>query len=433
MSSPDTNLIDRPASSTASSGRCSPEGCAVCSIRVGASTGCAVVPDFLNAPLSAPSRLQSVLRQEAFSDADIIYLLGLTDPADCEALRRAAFDLTTRLVGDKVHYRGIVEFSNVCRLNCRYCGIRKSNKSLPRYMLSKRQIVESALWAAENNYGSVCLQSGERRDEKFIRFVEHCIREIRQKSASEKLPHGLGITLSLGEQDLSTYERWREAAGEHGGVRYLMRMETSNPELFSRLHPPRDRKRMEKSYRSRLRALSDIRAAGMQVGTGGMIGLPGQTLSDLCADIRFYAEYDVDMLGMGPYITSLGADMLDEGMMEKRPLMQLSLNMLAATRLVLRDVNLAASTALQTLFEDGRERGLSYGCNIIMPNISPREVRKNYQLYDNKPCIEEERADCRGCLEARIGSVGRRVGWNEWGCSPHYEKRTTPAQESSQT
>lgn len=372
-----------------------------------------------------------MLRQETFSDADIIYLLRLTDPADCEALRRASYDLTTRFLGDTVQYRGIVEFSNVCRLNCRYCGIRKSNKSVPRYVLSKQQVVESALWAAENNYGSICLQSGERRDKKFIRFVKDCIREIRRKSVSEKLPHGLGVTLSLGEQDVSTYRRWRDAAGAHGGVRYLMRMETSNPELFARLHPARDRKRMEKSYLSRLRALDDIRAAGLQVGTGGMIGLPGQTLADLCADIRFYARHDVDMLGMGPYITSLGADMVDEGMMEKRRLMQLSLNMLAVTRLALRDVNIAASTALQTLFEDGRERGLSYGCNIIMPNISPREVRKNYQLYDNKPCIEEERTDCRSCLEARIASVGRRVGWNEWGCSPHFEKRTTGGQAAS--
>jgi biotin synthase len=420
--SSDTMVIDSEAPAP-SSGACGP-ACATCSARGGASDFCASIPDFIGAPARASPSLERVLRQETFSDADIVRLLGLTDPADCEALRRASFDLTSRLIGDKVHYRGIVEFSNVCRLNCRYCGIRKANTSVPRYALTKAQIIESALWAAENNYGSVCLQSGERRDEKFIRFVKDCIREIRQRSVSDKLPHGLSITLSLGEQEASTYRRWREAAGVHGGVRYLMRMETSNPELFAKLHPARDRKRMEKCYESRLRALGAIRAAGMQVGTGGMIGLPGQTLADLCADIRFYALHDVDMLGMGPYITSLGADMVDEGMMDKAPLMQLSLNMLAVTRLVLRDVNLAASTALQTLFEDGRERGVAYGCNIVMPNISPREVRRNYQLYDNKPCIEEERTDCRGCLEGRIASVGRRVGWNEWGCSPHYGKRT---------
>jgi biotin synthase len=412
---------DAPASS---SGACSPAaGCSSCSPGSGGkAASCGAIPDFIAMP-PPRSRLQDILRQESFSDADIIYLLGLTRPEDCEAVRRAAYDLTTRLIGDKVHYRGIVEFSNICTLNCRYCGIRKSNKAVPRYMLSKEQIIESALWAADNNYGSVCLQAGERRDEKLICFVEDCIREIRRQSVSEKLPHGLSITLSLGEQEPSTYRRWREAAGEHGGVRYLLRMESSNPELFAKLHPSRDKKAAEKNYESRRSALADIRAAGLQVGTGGMIGLPGQTLADLCADIRFYAQYDVDMLGMGPYIVSLGADMVEEGMMEAQPLLQLSMNMLAVTRLVLRDVNIAAATALQTLREEGRELGIAYGCNIIMPNISPREIRKHYQLYDHKPCIEEERTDCRGCLETRIVSVGRRVGWNEWGCSRHYGNR----------
>lgn len=376
-------------------------------------------------------RLTAVLSQDNFTDDDIIYLLGLTDPDDCEVLRRAAYDLTTRLIGDKVHYRGIVEFSNICPLNCRYCGIRSKNKSVKRYMLSKEEVVEGALWAAENNYGSVCLQSGERRDKKFIRFVEECIREIRQRSVSEKLPQGLSMTLSLGEQDLSTYERWREAAGEHDGMRYLLRMETSNPILFHRLHPARSENHKEKSFESRMRALEDIRAAGLQVGTGGMIGLPGQTLADLCADIRFYGRYDIDMLGMGPYIVSRGSDMVEDGMMEENRLFQLSMNMLAVTRLVLRDVNISASTALQTLREEGRELGIAHGCNITMPNISPRSVRKYYQLYDNKPCIEEERTDCRGCLETRVRAVGRQVGWNEWGCSQHYGRRIAGGRAAS--
>jgi biotin synthase len=411
------------ASPATSPGGCSPAGCTTCAPEAGVKSAmCGVIPDFL--AKTPPSRLRDILKQEAFSDEDIVYLLGLTRPEDCEALRRAAYDLTTRLIGDKVHYRGIVEFSNICALNCRYCGIRKSNKAVPRYMLSKEQIVESALWAAENNYGSICLQAGERRDETFIRFVEDCIREIREKSVSEKLPRGLSMTLSLGEQEAGTYRRWRDAAGDHGGLRYLLRMESTNPELFASLHPSRDGRAAEKNYESRVRALHDIREAGLQVGTGGMIGLPGQTLADLCADIRFYDRYDVDMLGMGPYIVSMGADMIDEGMLDAEPLLQLSMNMLAVTRLVLRDVNIAAATALQTLREEGRELGITYGCNIVMPNISPRDVRKHYQLYDNKPCIEEERTDCRGCLETRIRSVGRRVGWNEWGCSRHYAERS---------
>ena len=154
-----------------------------------------------------------------------------------------------------------------------------------------------------------------------------------------------------------------------------------------------------------------------------MIGLPGQTLADLCADIRFYQRLDVDMLGMGPYILSRGGDMQGDGMMEPAPLLQLALNMLAVCRLVLRDVNIAAATALQALAEDGRELGIAYGCNILMPNITPRAVRKRYQLYDNKPCIDDEPTDCRACLEGRIRKMGRRVGWDEWGCSRHFRRR----------
>lgn len=365
--------------------------------------------------------LDEVLRQESLEDADIVRLLGLTEPSDCERLRRAAYDLTTTIVGDRVHYRGIIEFSNRCTLNCRYCGIRRDNHRLERYDLSREQIVASALWAAENRYGSVCLQSGERRDEPFIAFVEACIRAIRSRTVSDTLPEGASITLSLGEQSLETYQRWREAGGQADSMRYLLRMETSNPALFAHLHPGGFAH--EKAYATRIQALKDLRAAGFQVGTGGMIGLPGQTFADLCADLRFYQRLDVDMLGMGPYILSRGADMLDEGMWEPAPLLQLTLNMIAVCRLVLRDVNIAAATALQALAEDGREQGIAHGGNIIMPNITPGPVRKRYQLYDNKPCIDEEPTDCRACLERRIHRMGRRVGWDEWGCSRHFRRR----------
>jgi biotin synthase len=369
--------------------------------------------------------LDEVLRQavdgESFDDADILLLLGLTEPADCERLRRAAYDLTTAVIGDRVHYRGIIEFSNRCTLNCRYCGIRRDNRTLERYDLSREQILASALWAAENHYGSVCLQAGERRDAPFVDRVTDCIRLIRARTVSEHQPEGLSITLSLGEQSPETYRRWREAGGEADGMRYLLRMETSNPALFARLHPGGFAH--EKAYASRIRALEDLRGAGFQVGTGGMIGLPGQTLADLCADLRLYQRLDADMLGMGPYILSRGADMQADGMEAPGPLLQRALNMLAVCRLVLRDVNIAAATALQALAEDGREQGIAYGANIIMPNITPRSVRKGYQLYDNKPCIDEEPTDCRGCLEGRVHSMGRRVGWNEWGCSRHFRRR----------
>jgi biotin synthase len=354
----------------------------------------------------------------ALDRAEMVRLLGLTDPAEIEALRRAAFDLTTATLGDRVHYRGIVEFSNVCALDCHYCGIRKSNRQIERYSLDVGQVVDAALWCAAAGYGSCVLQSGERRDARFIAQVEECVAEIRRRSVSAALPEGLGITLSVGEQSIDTYRRWRRA----GAHRYLLRIETTNPALFARLHPP------EQRLASRLAALHDLRDSGYQVGTGVMIGLPGQTLDDLAADISFFAADEIDMIGMGPYLVSAGGAMAAEGMMETAPLLSLACKMIAVTRLALGDVNIAATTALQALVPDGRERGIAFGANVTMPNLTPAEVRRNYQLYDGKPCIDEGRQECRACLEGRVLSAGRRVGWNEWGDSPRYRRRTGEAE-----
>lgn len=360
--------------------------------------------------MSKPSpALAALLAQREFSDADIVTLLGLSSAADIECLRRAAFDLTTREVGETVHYRGLVEISNVCVLDCHYCGIRKGNRAVERYTLSREQVIDAALWAARAGYGSCVLQAGERRDEGFVRLIEDCVAEIRARSVSDSLPQGLGITLSLGEQSAATYRRWR-AAGAH---RYLLRIETSNPQLFARIHPPAQR------IETRWQALADLRDAGFQVGTGVMIGLPGQTLADLAADIRSFAERDIDMIGMGPYLPAPGNTMPAGGTLAGDELLQLALKMIAVTRLVLRDVNIAATTALQALVADGRERGITFGANVVMPSLTPREVRKNYQLYEGKPCLDEARDDCRSCLAGRIGGTGRQVGWNDWGDSPH--------------
>ncbi len=358
--------------------------------------------------------LVALLEQTNFSDADLVTLLSLTDSDDITTLRQAAYNLTTAEIGDTVHYRGLVEVSNICSLDCHYCGIRKGNHEVERYCLTKDEVVDAALWSGRAGYGSCVLQAGERRDPKFIAFIQECVSEIKARSVSETLPQGLGITLSLGEQTPETYRRWKEA----GAHRYLLRIESSSPDLFTRIHPGSQR------FETRAQALDDLKEAGYQVGTGVMIGLPGQTLADLVADIRFFAGRDIDMIGMGPYITASGNAMADDAMMETASLLRLSLNMIAVTRLALRDVNIAATTALQALVHDGRERGIAYGANITMPNLTPREVRKNYQLYEGKPCIDEARAECRGCLERRVTASGRRVGWNSWGDPRHYERRT---------
>lgn len=374
-------------------------------------------------PMTKP--LNDLLAQTDFSDADIVRLLGLTAPEDCLALKRAAFQKTTQLMGDRVFYRGLIELSNICTANCRYCGIRKDNHAVTRYEMTEDEIVEQAVWAAQHGYGSVCLQAGERRDKKFIDFVTTCLKRIHAETVSKDLPDGVGITLSLGDQEKETYEAWAEASGNRRNLRYLSRFESSNEKLFALLHTAAGKN--QKNLAHRFQCFEWLKDCGYQLGTGVMIGIPGQTLEDLCRDIRLFQKLDVDMIGMGPYLMSQGGDLKELGQMEPRRLMQLSLNMIAVVRLVLGDVNIAAATALQAIRDDGREIGIEYGANVVMPNLSPQRFRAGYQLYDNKPCLNDEPTQCADCLEKRIASRGRRVGWNMMGSSRHYRTRTGQA------
>lgn len=353
---------------------------------------------------------------QPLSREDLIALLSLTAPQDVARLRRAAFDLATRTVGDGVYYRGIVEFSNECARNCHYCGIRAGNREVERYCLSHEEVVDCALWAAAMGYGSCVLQSGEKWDDAFVGFVEDCVREIKERSRGPELPDGLGITLSVGEHTPEVYRRFR-AAGAH---RYLLRIETSNPELFARLHPAAQR------FEDRVACLASLREAGFQVGTGVMIGIPGQTVGDLADDILFFRGQDVDMIGMGPYIVHDQSPMRGLGMMPHDELLSLALNMIAVTRLALPDVNIAATTALQALAPDGREQGIACGANVIMPNLTPQDARRNYQLYEGKPCLDEGREACRVCLQHRVETAGRTVVRNAWGDSRHFAQRRPP-------
>ncbi|MGB7568689.1 MAG: [FeFe] hydrogenase H-cluster radical SAM maturase HydE [Chitinivibrionales bacterium] len=347
--------------------------------------------------------------------SDLIKILSAREPSALEEIRRLAEQTLLDLCGKKVYYRGLIEFSNVCDNDCFYCGIRKNNGLVKRYMLSKEKIVETALWCAGQGYGSVVVQSGERKDEQFVAFVEDIVRTIKEKSRSEKMPKGLGITLSLGEQSEETYKRFF-AAGAH---RYLLRIETSNPKLYAAIHPA------GQDFHTRVKALSNLKKAGFQVGTGVMIGLPGQTEEDLADDLLFFQEMDVDMIGMGPYIvhgdTPMAAwpNISDRTPKER---FDLALRMIAATRLLLLDVNIAAATALQALDPTGREEGLRWGANIIMPQVTPLEVRRDYLLYDNKPCLDESAEQCRSCLAARIESIGREVEYDSWGDSRHFKR-----------
>ena len=223
-------------------------------------------------------------RPRALARPELAALLAMEDEAGIKSLFDAAYALKVKYCGKRVAMRGIVEAGNVCAKDCYYCGIRRSNENLQRYQLSADEIVRLAELDAKQDYASLVIQSGEIESEAHTRFIEDVLRRIA--------PLDLGVTLSLGEQTEETYRRWKEA----GAARYLLRIETSNPELYATLHPAGH------SWERRVECLRALRRCGYQVGTGVMCGLPGQTYDDLARDIEFFAEMDVDMIGMGPYI-----------------------------------------------------------------------------------------------------------------------------------
>lgn len=361
--------------------------------------------------------IQQILKKKELNREDIIMLLSAKDKESMLLLQKKAYNIMKENCGEKVYYRGLLEFSNICINNCYYCGIRKSNKNLSRFILTKEEIIDTAGWCAESGYGSVVLQSGERRDDEFINFVEEVVREIKEKTKSSILPKGLGITLCVGEQTYETYKRFFKA----GAHRYLLRIETTSHELFKELHPK------EQTLEKRKECLKMLKEIGYQVGTGVMIELPGQKIEELADDILFFKEYDVDMIGMGPYIvhSNTPLNVYDkENKQKKKEIFNLALRMIAVTRIVLKDVNIASTTALQALEPYGREKGLEYGANVIMPLVTPSSVRKHYQLYDGKPCINEQASECKNCLTSRINAINRQVGFNEWGDSVHFLKKS---------
>lgn len=347
------------------------------------------------------------VRPRNLSVDDLTRLVALEDPAERRAVYAAAYEQKCRVAGKRVSMRGIVEIGNVCAKDCLYCGIRRSNATLDRYRLSVADILRMAEVDAQAGYASIVLQGGEIESEANTAFIEDCLRGMAHLD--------LGVTLSLGEQTEDVYRRWRAA----GAARYLLRIETSSPELYARLHPA------DHSWTRRVQCLAALRRCGYQVGTGVMCALPGQTMEDLARDIVFFGDMDVDMIGMGPYIPHPETPLAvvpqpwdDAGRL------RLGLNMIAATRLYLHDVNIAATTALQALAPDGREQGILAGANVMMPNVTDTAYRRRYQLYAGKPCLDENARQCRGCLERRLAAIGERVNYGARGDSAHFAART---------
>ena len=305
-----------------------------------------------------------------------------------------------------------VEFSNICSKDCFYCGIRKSNANVVRYDATDDEVLSACKFAWENRFGSVVLQSGELSSPAFVNRIDHLLKEIKHLSNGE-----LGITLSCGEQSRETYKRWFES----GAHRYLLRIESSTRDLYNKIHPDNELH----SFNKRIESLQYLKECGYQVGTGVMIGLPFQTIGNLADDLLFLKEIDVDMVGMGPYIEHEDTPLYEfRNLLEtKQERFDLALKMIAILRLLMPDINIAAATALQAIDPVGREKALKVGANVIMPNLTPCTYRKEYQLYEDKPCLDEDADLCRNCLEARIEMAGSEIGYGEWGDSLHFSAR----------
>jgi biotin synthase len=367
--------------------------------------------DYVSSLLLPSMDLSTILNQGELSFDDLVFLLKL-DGKDRDELLKHSARIKRQTVGNKVYIRGLIEFSNFCSKDCLYCSIRKSNEKIVRYNASDEEILDSCRCAWENHFGSVVLQSGELSSPAFVKRVARLLKDIKELSDS-----GLGITLSCGEQTKETYALWRESGAE----RYLLRIETSNPDLFYKIHPNNEHHRFEK----RLEALQFLGETGYQVGTGTMIGMPFQTYEDLAYDLLFFKDINIDMCRIGTYIGHENTPLFQYQTLLK-PIQQrfdLTMNMIACLRLLMPDINIAAAASLQAVDQKGTEKALEIGANLIMPDLTPCIYRREYQLYQGKPCRVEDARLCINCIETPVGIEGVEIGYNETGDSKHFIKR----------
>lgn len=307
---------------------------------------------------------------------------------DDKELFTKADAIRKQYVGDEVHLRGLIEFSNICKRTCFYCGLRNENHNLTRYRLSEDEIIEFAKHGAELGLKTVVLQSGE---DSYFSIDKLCkiVKAIKK--------FDVAITLSVGEKTYKEYKALKDA----GADRYLLRIETTDENLYKKLHP-------NMSFKNRIECLYNIKELGYETGTGCLVGLPNQTIESLANDILFFKELDADMVGVGPFIphpdTPLGECNLD---LNKN--FDLSLKVMALTRILLKDINIPATTAMETINPNGRIIALKSGANVVMPNITQGEYRKQYIIYPNKICTDESPDKCSVCIRSKIEAIGRSI------------------------
>lgn len=313
-------------------------------------------------------------------------ILKLLQTEDEVQLFKRADDVRHQYVGDEVHLRGLIEFSNICRNNCLYCGIRKGNATAVRYRMSEDELVLTAQKAADMGFKTIVMQSGE---DMYFDAARMCkILEAIKK-------FDVAITLSIGERSYEDYKAFREA----GADRYLMRIETTDKALYAKLHP-------NQSWQKRHECLLMIKELGYELGSGIMVGLPEQSLESIAGDLIYLKDIGIDMAGIGPFIPHRQTPLKDE----KGGTLSLALRTMAAMRLLMPDINIPATTAMETLHPKGRLMALQAGANVVMPNVTEGEYRKFYELYPGKICTDEQPLQCKTCIGMKIQSIGRTIG-----------------------
>ncbi len=321
-------------------------------------------------------------------DDGLISLITIMDKEDEELIYSYAREVREKYYGKEVYLRGLIEFSNYCKNDCKYCGIRRSNENASRYRLSTEEILECCDKGYALGFRTFVLQSGE---DLFYTNEKICDIVSRIKANHPDC----AVTLSIGEKTREEYQAYFDA----GADRYLLREETSNPIHYGKLHPP------ELSIKNRKQCLYDLKDIGYQVGCGIMVGSPYQTPENIVEDLRFMQDLKPHMIGIGPFIHHKDTPFRDmpDGTLKD------TLHLLAILRLMFPHILLPATTALGTIHPLGRELGIKAGANVVMPNLSPRGVRGKYLLYDGKICTGDEAAECRSCMERRIASTGYQV------------------------
>ena len=329
--------------------------------------------------------IEKLAKEHTLSAEEYRRLIEGRTPEAAALLAERAVGVRRGIYGNAVFTRGLIEISNICRNDCLYCGIRRSNKNCVRYRLTPDEIVACAREGHALGFRTIVLQGGEDgyyTDEILCSVIERILAACPDTA----------VTVSMGERGRESFRRLYEA----GATRYLLRHETADRAHYEKLHPK------EMSFEHRMQCLYDLRDLGFQVGCGFMVGAPYQTAAELAKDLKFIEEFRPDMCGIGPFIPHHDTPFRGE----PAGTLELTCYLLSVIRLIHPPVLLPATTALGTIDPRGREKGVLAGANVIMPNLSPVAVRKNYELYDNKICTGEESAQCRGCLDSRMRSIG---------------------------